>query len=163
MTLRLNEFAGRAIYLDTMMPYLLLRGVDEEIKHFFLRIERGNIIAYTSILTFDELAYRLLLAFIKDRYGGSPLEHLRREENKLMTEFSKTVAVSLLRLRELPHLVVLDVLSTDLTALTEGMIQYHLRPRDALHLAAMRRAGCFDLASNDAHFDGIPHIHRYAL
>jgi len=163
MTLRLSEFTGRTIYLDTMMPYMLLRGVDEEIKHFFLRIERGEIIAYTSILTFDELAYRLLLALIKDNYGGSPLDYLRREENKMMSEFAEPVSASLLRLRQLPNLVVLDVLSTDLTMLTEGMILHHLRPRDALHLAAMYRIGCFDLASNDTNFDGIPQIRRYAL
>lgn len=43
------------------------------------------------------------------------------------------------------------------------MMQYHLRPRDALHWAAMQRVGCFDLASSDQRFDRIPHIRRFTL
>ena len=163
MTTPLSAFTGDVIYLDTMLPYLLLRGVDLSIKHFFQQIERGDFFAYTSILTFDELAYRLLLAFIKDQYAGSPLDRLRNEEDKMMTEFADTVAVLLRRLRDLPHLTVLDVLASDLEILNEAMVQYRLRPRDALHLAAMQRVGCFDLASNDAHFDSVPHIRRYSL
>ncbi|HHB90987.1 MAG TPA: PIN domain-containing protein [Anaerolineae bacterium] len=163
MVSQLKDFTGPSIYLDTMIPYLLLRGIEEEVKRFFLRIERGEFVAYTSILTFDELAYRLLLAFIKDRYEGSPLNHLRSRETELMVEFSEKIANLLLRFRELPHLVILDVLHTDLKALAEGMIKHQLRPRDALHLAAMQRVGCFDLASNDAHFDNVPFIRRYEL
>ena len=78
MTAPLAAFTGSVIYLDTMLPYMLLRGVDPAVKHFFKRIEEGDFAAYTSALTFDELAYRLLLALIKDRYGSSPLDRLPR-------------------------------------------------------------------------------------
>jgi len=47
-------------------------------------------------------------------------------------------------------LTVLDVLAMDLDAMNDAMVQFHVRPRDALHYAAMKRIGCFDLASNDA-------------
>ena len=163
MTTPLSAFTGAAIYLDTMMPYMLLRGVDSTVKHFFERIERGGLSAYTSILTFDELAYRLLLASIKDRYKGSLLDRLRSEEDKMMTEFAGPVAALLRRLRDLPHLVVLDVLASDLEVLNEAMVKHHFRPRDALHLAAMQRVGCFDLASNDSRFDTVPHVRRYSF
>lgn len=159
----LADFTGHAIYVDTMMPYMLLRDMNEDVERFFLQIRRGDFIAYTSVLTFDELAYRLVLAFIKERYGGSPLDHLRRKESQMMGEFSGMVATLLRRLRELPHLVVLDVLSSDLDMLNEAMTLYRLRPRDALHLAAMHRVGCFDLASTDAHFDAVPYIRRFSL
>jgi len=105
MTTPLSAFTGNVIYLDTMLPYMLLRGVDPAVKHFFQQIERGD----------------------------------------------------------LPHLTILDVLASDLEVLNEVMVQYHLRPRDALHLAAMQRIGCFDLASNDVHFDSVPHVRRYSL
>ena len=42
-------------------------------------------------------------------------------------------------------------------------LQYHLRPRDALHLAAMQKCGCFDLLSHDPDFDRVPMISRYTL
>jgi hypothetical protein len=63
----LHACPGPLIYLDTMLPYLLLRGLEPAVKPFFQRIDRGELMAYTSVLTFDELAYRLLLALIKDR------------------------------------------------------------------------------------------------
>ena len=163
MTTPLSAFAGEVIYLDTMLPYMLLRGVEPTVKPFFERIERGECLAYTSALTFDELAYRLLLAFIKDHYDGSPLERLRDEEEKMMAEFAPTVVTLLRRLRAYTHLIVLDVLASDLDAMDTAMEQYHLRPRDALHLAALQRASCLDLASNDHHFDRVPTVRRYTF
>jgi predicted nucleic acid-binding protein len=38
----------------------------------------------------------------------------------------------------------------------EGLRVYHLRPRDALHVAAMPKCGCFDLVSHDSDFDRVP-------
>ncbi len=163
MTRPLNAFTGNVIYLDTMLPYLLLRSIDESVRPLFKRIERGELRAYTSVLTFDELAYRLLLAFIKDRYGGSPLERLRAEEERMLTEFAPRVISFLEQVRAYASLTVLDVLATDLDAMNQAMTQYRLRPRDALHYAAMQRVSCLDLASNDSHYDRVPAIRRYTL
>ncbi|MFQ5616062.1 MAG: type II toxin-antitoxin system VapC family toxin [Anaerolineales bacterium] len=163
MTQPLRTFTGETIYLDTMVPYALLRGIDPAVEAFFERLAQESLTAYTSALTFDELAYRFLLALIKDGYGGSPLDRLRKEEDKMMGEFAPAVAHGLRRLRAFPNLVTLDVAVSDLDAMNDAMLQYHLRPRDALHLAAMQRVDCLDLASNDAHFDRIPHIRRFEI
>ncbi len=163
MTAPLDAFTGSLIYLDTMLPYMLLRGADPAVKLFFKRIEEGDLAAYTSALTFDELAYRLLLALIKDRYGGSPLDRLRDAEEKMLAEFAPAVVILLRRLQELPHLTVLDVLASDVEVMSEAMGRYHLRPRDGLHLAAMQRIPCLDVASTDPHFDRVPHIRRFTL
>ena len=40
---------------------------------------------------------------------------------------------------------------------------YLLRPRDALHLAAMQKCDCFDVVSQDSDLDRVPHIRRYVL
>jgi predicted nucleic acid-binding protein len=159
----LTEFNETSIYLDTMVPYIFLRGIDPAIKPFFARLERGEFTAYTSALTFDELAYRLLLALIKDQYGGSPLNRYRDETAKMLEAFAPKV-VSLLRdLRGFPYLIVLDVLVTDLNGMEDMMAQYQLAPRDALHIATMQRAGCLAIASNDAYMDRIPHLQRFGL
>ena len=163
MTAPLNTFNGTLIYLDTMLPYALLRGIDPAAKTFFERIAQGTLRAYTSALTFDELAYRFVLALIKDRYSGSPLDALRANEEKLLAEFAPRVVAELRRLRELANLTVLDVSVLDLDTMNDAMAQFYIRPRDALHYAAMKRIGCFDLASNDPHFDRIPGITRYTL
>mgnify|MGYP001568683085 CR=1 FL=1 len=163
MSSPLSAFAGDAIYLDTMLPYALLRGIDPAVKPFFARLESGEFLAYTSALTFDELAYRLLLALIKDSYGGSPLDRLRDEEEKLIGEFGSAVIIQLRQLQEFPNLQIVDVIASDLETMNESIAQYHVRPRDALHFAAMKRVGCLNLASNDQHFDRIPLIERFAL
>lgn len=85
MSRPLTDFTGDALYLDTMIPYALLRGIDPAVQSLFARIEAGEPVAYTSVLTFDELTYRMLLALIQDHYGRSPLEHLRREEAKRLS------------------------------------------------------------------------------
>jgi predicted nucleic acid-binding protein len=50
-----------------------------------------------------------------------------------------------------------------MAAMDEGMCLYHLRPRDALHLAAMQKCDCFDLVSHDPDFDRVPEVRRYKL
>ncbi|MBI5300523.1 MAG: type II toxin-antitoxin system VapC family toxin [Chloroflexi bacterium] len=163
MAYPLKTFTEDAIYLDTMLPYMLVRGIDPAVKVFFEKIEHGVLIAYTSALTFDELAYRFLLALIKERHAGAPLDYLRANEEQAIAEFAPQIVVELNRLRTLPNLTVLDVFVSDLDVMSEAMTQYHLRPRDALHFAALQRVGCFALASNDPHFDRIPTIKRYTL
>jgi len=59
-----TDFTGKTLYLDTMIFYAFLR--TEVAKPLFARIETGYLEAYTSVLTFDELTYKLLLALIRD-------------------------------------------------------------------------------------------------
>ncbi len=163
MSQPLSEFTGAALYLDTMIPYALLRGIDPAAQSLFERIQSGELSAYTSVLTCDELAYRMLLALIGDHYGGSPLDKLRDQEASMIAEFYPRIAPQLARLRTFPHLRWIDLTTSDLDAMDESILRYNIRPRDALHLAAMRACGCFDLASRDADFDRVPNIRRWTL
>lgn len=156
-------FQEKTVYLDTMLPYAFLRGIDPEVKKFFQMIENGETQAYTSVLTFDELAYRLILALIKDQYPGSPLDNLRTNEVKYLSEFVPPIVAQLEHLRGFPNLHVLDVPNTDLNIAFDAMVKYQLRPRDALHYAAMQQVSCLNLASNDLHFDRIPDITRFTV
>ncbi|MGC8785771.1 MAG: type II toxin-antitoxin system VapC family toxin, partial [Armatimonadota bacterium] len=65
-------------------------------------------------------------------------------------------------LSQLPNLNVVEVTVSDLSAMTEAMKRYRLRPRDALHYAVMSRIGCPFIASTDVHFDRVPSLTRYA-
>ncbi|RMF94344.1 MAG: PIN domain-containing protein [Nitrospinota bacterium] len=166
MSVSLNMFQQGEIYVDTMVFYILLRAeqrVRPTIRDFFARIETGRIMAFTSGLTFDELAYRLLLALIKDRYGGSPLEHLRDREVALLQELSPVVIPKLQLLQRFPHLHLVEITSQDIRVMLQNMLEYPLRPRDALHLATMQRLNCLNLASNDQHFDVVPGIQRFSI
>jgi predicted nucleic acid-binding protein len=163
MTKLVGDFTGATLYLDAMVPYALLRGIEPTVQALFTRLQAGELSAYTSVLTFDELTYRLLLALIRDHYGGSPLDRLRDQEEKLIAEFYPQLASPLAQLRAFPNLSLVDVTASDLDAMNEAILQFHLRPRDALHLAAMHKCGCFDLVSHDTDFDRVPMIRRYTL
>jgi predicted nucleic acid-binding protein len=56
----------------------------------------------------------------------------------MITEFYPQLAPHLAQLRTFPNLVLVDVTPSDLEVMDDGIRQYHLRPRDALHLAAMQ-------------------------
>ena len=159
----LTSFRGTSLYLDTMIPYALLRGLDPAARDLFAPIEAGELQAYTSVLTFDELTYRMLLALIRAHHGGSPLDQLRHKEEQLIAQFYPEIAPHLTRLRTFPNLFLIEVASVDLMVMDEAMRLYHLRPPDALHLAAMRKSDYFDLASHDSDFDRVPHVQRYTL
>jgi predicted nucleic acid-binding protein len=163
MNSSIADFTGHTLYLDTMIPYALLRGIEPEAKQLFERIQTGSIEAYTSALTFDELAYRLLLALIRDHYEGSPLDRLRHEEENMIRQFYPMIAPQLKMLRYFPHLTIIEITKSDIDAMNETILQYFVKPRDALHIAAARKSRCYDMVSNDADFDRIPFIRRYTL
>ncbi|NJL59483.1 MAG: hypothetical protein HC887_07415 [Desulfobacteraceae bacterium] len=123
-----------------MIPYALLRGIESEARLLFDRIQRADIRAYTSSLTFDELAYRLLLALIKDHYKSSPLDHLRNDEENMIRQFYPTISPQLLSLRYFPNLEVIDIAVSDIDVMNETMLNYCVKPRDGLHFAAMKSA-----------------------
>ncbi len=163
MSRHIADFSGDFVYLDTMIPYALLRGINPEAKSVFDRIQKGELKAYTSVLTFDELAYRLMLALIKDQYGGSPLEKLRDEEEEMIRRFYPVIAPQLMRLEHFPNLSIVELTNSDIQAMNDGILQYHIKPRDALHLAAMRKCRCSNLLSHDDDFDRVPAVQRYTL
>src|SRR5690606_39015097 len=109
-----SEFSGTDMYLDTMAFYALLRVAEPAAQELFQRIEEGLIRAYTSVLTFDELAYRLLLALVKDNHPGSPLDNLRQDETNLIAIYYPAIAPKLQRLQSLPHLTLVALTSDDL-------------------------------------------------
>lgn len=45
MSQPLSQFVGEFIYLDTMLPYALLRGIEPVVKTFFSRLEHGDFTA----------------------------------------------------------------------------------------------------------------------
>jgi predicted nucleic acid-binding protein len=163
MSSQINEFQGDTLYLDTMILYLFLRLQDSATEPLMRRIQVGEIRAYTSVLTFDELVYRLLLTLIRDKYGGSPLDRLRQDERSMIAEFHPFIEPKLLRLQDFPNLTLLDITPADLRQMNQNMRNYLLRPRDALHLAAMQKVNCFNLVSQDKDFDHIPSINRYTV
>lgn len=164
MSQALATFTGRALYLDTMVLYALVRNIEPDVvKSLFRRIEGGEVGAFTSVLSFDELAYRLLLAVIRDHHEGHPLDQLRSDEAGMIAAHYPRVAAEVQRLQTFPNLVVLDLNVSDLANMHDFILRYHLQPRDALHLATMYKCDCLNLVSNDGDFDRIAGVRRFTL
>lgn len=155
--------SGSRIYVDTMIFYDHLRATEPATIDFFDRIKLGDLWAFTSVLTFDELAYRVLLAYIRDKYAGSPLDHLRQNETQMIAEFYPSISPVLRRWHTFPNLVIVDVTAADIVEMHRNILEFRLRPRDALHLTTMRRAGCLQIVSHDSGFDRVPEIGRFSI
>lgn len=161
-----SDFQEGDIYLDTNFFYHLLRPIPKYkpiIQAFFQRIEAGQIRAFTSVSTFDELTYRLLLSAIKDKYGSNPIELLRNQTSDMLKEFYPNLKEVLLMLKSLPNITILSLTEAELSRMIDELTSAMLLPRDALHLAVMKNHEIHYIASDDRDFDKIEGIERVWL
>ena len=119
------------VYLDTNVFVLALLAKDElgnAAKRILANLEK--IDAETCCLTFDEVAWAV------SKVAGI----------RAAAEMCRTVLA-------LKHLKVVPVTHGDIWDMTLEMEAFELRPRDALHLAVMKRLGESSIVSEDEHFD----------
>ncbi len=157
------QLTSGKVYLDTMILYHQLRASNASVIDLFQRIEDGTLQAYTAVLMFDEVAYRLLLGLIRNQYGNSPLDRLRENQAGMIDEFYALIEMQLNLLQRFPNLNVVAISAVDLAAMHRNVRQFRLLPRDALHLALMQRLGCTNLVSEDSDFDTVTGIKRFVL
>jgi predicted nucleic acid-binding protein len=153
-------------YLDTNFLYAHLRskrgGALGPVEAWRARVldelEDGGVI---SALVFDELAYRLVLAWLRDDGDTDPLSTYRADPSTAMRAARRRLnatwrAVDLLTLQLQPtdHAVV-----DRAKALMAGP---GLAPRDAFHAAHALEAGCGLVASSDVSFDRVSGLQRLA-
>lgn len=151
-------------YLDTNFLYAHLRAkrgatlgpVEAWRARVLGEMDDGVVV---SGLVFDELAYRLVLAWLRDDGAGDPLSTYRADPGNAMRVSRRRLAavwraVDALSLELQPtgHAVVERAKSL--------MAQPGLPPRDAFHAAHALEAGCDVIVSSDAGFDGLTGLRR---
>ncbi len=162
--MKLDEFIAGSIYIDTNILYMYLRAdltYLPVIKSFLVRIVKGEIQAFISIPVLDELYYRLLLARIKEKTDRNPLDILRENQKKAVDEHSLSIEKAVRRLTTLPHITLAGVDVGDLDAMLLNIREFSLLPRDALHVAIIRRFGLDSVASDDTDFDRVDGLKRH--
>ena len=97
-----------------------------------------NYKPYTDVLVLDELIY------VSKRKYGIPYD--------LTIEFIE----SIIR----PYVMILSLGEDEYLKATRFIIEYNLKPSDALHLAAMASNGMSLIASEDREFDRVPLVKR---
>jgi predicted nucleic acid-binding protein len=164
--MKLDTVTVGRVYVDVNVFYMYLRPDPEHLSSlrvFLERVTNGDITAYTSVLTMDELFYRFLLARIKDTYERNPLDVLREDAEEAIERCSSEIEVALRKLVRLPHLELAPVLKDDFPRMLDNINNFALLPRDALHIAVMQRLGVDEIATDDADFDRVTGLQRHWL
>jgi predicted nucleic acid-binding protein len=126
------------------------------------RIARQELVGYTSSHVLSEAAHRLMTLEAIDRYGwpyAGIAQRLRKQPAQVqaLTGFRQAVD-------EVPRfgVQVLAIPPGLIHVATERSQQHGLLHNDALIVAVMQANGLTNLASEDADFDRVPGLTRYA-
>jgi len=154
---------NESIFIDANIFHLYLRGpkdIQEACTNFLERIERSEIIGYTSPLVLDELAYKLLLKKVEESFRENPLNILR-ENPKIISDFSHYIELGLNTILGIENLKIVEISKDHVEDMANYMKEYLLLPRDALHLSIMNTLNCRNIASMDSDFDRVPIVTRW--
>lgn len=166
MSLALADFRGPVIYLDAV---LLISFLDSgspwhtSSRDLFYRSldEASPVHLVTASLTVDEVAFVLL----QDLVSQEPhritrnRSHYLRSHPEVVRALMPSVDAGIERVLQVVSLE--PVLPEDVATMRQEMLAIGLLPRDALHLAVMRRLGIPAIASDDNDFDRHPDITLY--
>lgn len=154
-------------YLDTNFVYAHLRskrgatlGPVETWRSRVLGATDGDG-GVISGLVLDELAYRLILAWLRDAGDKDPLATYRSDSGAVMRAQRKRLSTAWRAVDSLS----LELQPTErevVEAAKALMAKPGLAPRDAFHAAHALVAGCDLVASSDAGFDVVPRLRRLA-
>ncbi len=146
-------------YLDTNFIYAHLRskrgGTLGPVEAWRARVlDEMDDDGVISGLVIDELAYRLILAWLRDDGDGDPLSTYRSDARTVMQAMRKRLTATwkavdslALELQPTEHSVIDGAKSL--------MSRPGLAPRDAFHAAHALAAGCTLIASGDSSFDQV--------
>jgi predicted nucleic acid-binding protein len=154
-------------YLDTNFLYVHLRAKRSEapptIEDWRQRVLAevtvdGGVI---SALVFDELAYRLILAWLRDDGVEDPLSKYRADAQSAMGVVRRRLTSTWRAVDSLS----LELLLTDRAVVDRAralMARPGLGPRDSFHAAHALVGGCDAIASTDEAFDHVDGLRRLA-
>lgn len=121
----------------------------------------GDGAGVISALVFDELAYRLVLAWLRDDGDRDPLSTYRADPRSAMRAARRRLTAAWSAVDSLG----LELQPTDGATVARAkslMSQPGLAPRDAFHAAHALEAGCDLIASSDPGLDPVPRLKRLA-
>jgi hypothetical protein len=156
---------GEAVFVDTdilVYAFARLPPFGQACMDFLEQIENKLLRGYSSPHVLSEMAHRLMTVEASSLFGWSTrgiAHRLRRHHSQIQQLSLYRQAIdetSLIGIQDLPIDCSLVSLAADVSR------QFGLLSSDALIVTVMRANGLTHLASNDADFDRVPGITRYA-
>jgi predicted nucleic acid-binding protein len=154
-------------YLDTNFLYVHLRSAGSDAPQP-LEDWRSRVLTQVTVdggvisaLVHDELAYRLILAWLRDDGVADPLTAYRADAQTVM----RAVRRRLTAIWRAVDSLSLELQLTDSAVIERArslMARPGLGPRDSFHAAHALVAGCSVIASTDRAFDAVPGLRRLA-
>ncbi len=153
------------VYLDTNYLFGLMRQTEQSAPAEYLywregvEAEIGSDRPLISALVVDELAYRLVLAWLCDSGDAAALATFRRSTVTVMKRMRGRLAGLWKALDNLD----LDLAPSHLSSMHIAqslMSDLGLAPRDAFHAAYAIDGRCDWIVSSDATFDRVPRLRR---
>jgi predicted nucleic acid-binding protein len=132
--LRIFIDASLLIYLNVKLP----PDFADKLDNFWIKLIKNNNELYTNILVLDETLY-----VSKKKYKVNYADTIDLLENAI-----------------LPFVKILDIGLNEYQIAIKYMIEYGLKPSDAIHAATMEKHHISYIATEDRHFDRIKWIKR---
>lgn len=151
-------------YVDTNFLYLHLRQRDDPAVAAWrrrLEAELAGEAGVVSALVLDELAYRSVLAWLRDAGDKNPVSTFRASTSVVMHRMRTRLG----RLWKAIDELNFDLATTDRSVIRQAlafMSDPGLAPRDAFHAAHALDSGCPVIVSSDRDYDRLNAIQRLA-
>jgi predicted nucleic acid-binding protein len=130
----------------------------KECTAFVTRLRSTDTPCYVSALALDEVWFALLQLFILRDYAPRKFWKVYEQEPAVILPYLDRLEKITSEIYQEPQVRVLGVTSHSPIDALENMRQFHLLPRDAMHLAIMRQHQITAIVTLDADFQSVEGI-----
>ncbi|MCX9011051.1 MAG: PIN domain-containing protein [Candidatus Methanoperedens sp.] len=130
----------------------------ESATAFLEKVENNEIEAFTSPSVVDEAAYVLIInkgLEILDSKSPRKVREKLEKDRKFAQKCYSVLKDFIGYVKSLETLKLLEITGDDAFRIYDYGTAYLLHPKDALHLAVMKRYRIFDIATNDGDFERV--------
>lgn len=119
---------------------------------FGARLDASETISYVSTLALDETWFTLLQLFIASDYPERSFWRVVNDDHRVTGNYIDRLETITATIYANPKIRVIGVTARAPRLALKNMREFHLLPRDALHLATMRQHRLTSLVTTDADF-----------
>jgi predicted nucleic acid-binding protein len=133
----------------------------KECAAFNARLEQSQTISYVSALALDESWFMLLQFMIADNYPDKSFWRVVNDDPSVIANYIDRLEKITSDIYANPNIRVVSIAPYTAPLALDHMRDFHLLPRDAMHLATMRQYKLRHVVTTDTDFLSVPNISIY--